>query len=121
MDIKKEKGNKGEQLAVGYLIKNGFTILFKNWRFLKGEIDIICEKNELIIFVEVKTRSSIDFGNPEEFVSRKQQKLIVNTAHEYLISHQVEKEARFDIISIVLKENNTFEIEHLEDAFGPTL
>ena len=121
MSIKKEKGDKGEQLAVNHLLKNDFIIIARNWRFLKGEIDIICEKNNLVIFIEVKTRATIDFGNPEEFVSRKQQKLIVNTAHEFLVHRNIEKEARFDIISIVLKDDQTFYIEHLEDAFGPTL
>lgn len=121
MSIKKEKGDKGEQLAVEYLDKNNFIIIERNWRFLKGEIDIICEKNNLIIFLEVKTRSTIDFGNPEEFVSKKQQKLIVNTAHEFLVKRTIEKEARFDIISIVLIDDSTFQIEHLEDAFGATL
>lgn len=121
MDAKKEKGNKGEQLAVAHLVKNNYKILTTNWRFLKGEIDIVCENESNIVFVEVKTRGTIDFGNPEEFVSAKQQKQIVNTAHEYLIKNQIEKEARFDIVAIVLKENQTFEIEHLEDAFGATL
>ena len=121
MSIKKEKGEKGEQLAVDYLVKNNYTIIERNWRFLKGEIDIICEKNNLLIIVEVRTRGTYDFGNPEEFVSRKQQKLIVNTAHEFIVRRTIEKETRFDIVSILLKEDYSFELEHLEDAFGPTL
>ena len=64
-------GKKGEQLAIDYLVKKGYTILDKNWRFQKAEVDIIAQKEETLAVVEVKTRSSIDFGSPQDFVNPK--------------------------------------------------
>lgn len=113
-------GKKGEKIAEDYFIKNSYTILEKNWRHLKAEIDLIVEKGEFIVFVEVKTRSSIKFGDPESFVSSKQQKMIINAANEYILINNIEHEARFDIISIVTN-NKLEDIKHIEDAFYPTL
>jgi putative endonuclease len=95
----------------------------RNWRYLKAEIDIICkdpETNELV-FVEVKTRSSDEFGQPSEFVTIKQQKMIISAAHQFIVSNEREEEARFDIISIVLLPNGKQELEHIKDAFYATL
>ena len=109
-------GNKGEQLAINFLLKKGYTILDKNWRFQKAEVDIIARKNETLAVVEVKTRSSIDFGNPQDFVNPKKIKLLVSAIDEYVISKDLDVDVRFDIIAII-KENNNFTIEHLKDAF----
>jgi len=111
-----ELGKKGEQLAVDFLIKNGYTIRDTNWRYLKAEVDIIAEKDGVLAVVEVKTRSSIDFGNPQDFVNPKKIRLLVAAIDEYVNSKDLDIEVRFDIIAIV-KENNKFIIEHLEDAF----
>ena len=111
-----ELGKKGEQLAIDYLVKKGYTILDKNWRFQKAEIDIIAQKNETLAVVEVKTRSSIDFGNPQDFVNPKKIKLLVMAIDEYVISNDLDVNVRFDIIAIV-HENKNFTLEHLEDAF----
>ena len=111
-----ELGKKGEQLAINFLVKNGYRILDKNWRYQKAEIDIIAQKKETLAVVEVKTRSSIDFGNPQDFVNPKKIKLLVSAIDEYIISKDLDVNVRFDIIAIV-KENNNFTIEHLEDAF----
>ena len=111
-----ELGKKGEQLAINFLVKNGYVILDKNWRYQKAEIDIIAQKKETLAVVEVKTRSSIDFGNPQDFVNPKKIKLIVSAIDEYVISKDLDVNVRFDIIAIV-KEGNNFTIEHLEDAF----
>jgi len=72
-----EIGKYGENIAFDYLLKNGYKIKERNWRFGKGEIDVIAEENNTIVIVEVKTRSSEYFGDPEESVSRKKQKKIV--------------------------------------------
>ncbi|MFT5600183.1 MAG: putative endonuclease [Flavobacteriales bacterium] len=123
MSNKKQTGNKGEDIACDYLNKLGFNIMSRNWRYLKAEIDIICkdpETNELV-FVEVKTRSSDEFGQPSEFVTIKQQKLIISAAHQFIVSNEREEEARFDIISIVLLPNGKPELEHIKDAFYATL
>jgi len=111
-----ELGEKGEKLAAEFLIKNGYQILERNWRFKKAEVDIIAKKNEILAIVEVKTRSSNYFGNPQDFVNQKKIKLLVEAINEYVISKDLDLEVRFDIIAI-LKNNNNFEIEHLEDAF----
>jgi len=111
-----ELGKKGEQLAVDFLIKKGYTIRDKNWRFQKAEVDIIAEKNGTLAVVEVKTRSTIDFGNPQDFVNPKKIKLLVAAIDEYVISKDLDVEVRFDIIAIV-NENKNFTLEHLEDAF----
>ena len=111
-----ELGKKGEQLAIDYLVKKGYTILDKNWRFQKAEIDIIAQKEETLAVVEVKTRSSIDFGSPQDFVNPKKIKLLVSAIDEYVVSKNLDVDVRFDIIAIV-HENKNFIIEHLEDAF----
>jgi len=111
-----ELGKKGEELAVNFLVKNGYTIRDKNWRYLKAEVDIIAEKDGILAVVEVKTRSSVDFGNPQDFVNPKKIKLLVAAIDEYVVSKDLDIEVRFDIIAIV-NHNNKFVIEHLEDAF----
>ena len=116
MAIHNELGEKGEQLAVEFLQKNNYKILERNWRFKKAEIDIIAIKNDVLAVVEVKTRSSNYFGNPQDFVNQKKIQLLVEAINEYVTSKDLDIEVRFDIIAI-LKEKNTFNIEHLEDAF----
>ena len=111
-----ELGKKGEQLAIDYLVKKGYTILDKNWCFQKAEVDIIAQKSEILAVVEVKTRSSIDFGNPQDFVNPKKIKLLVSAIDEYVVSKNLDVDVRFDIIAIV-HENKNFTLEHLKDAF----
>ncbi len=109
-------GKKGEELAVEFLLKNGYEIIEKNWRFKKAEIDIIALKKDVLAAVEVKTRSSAYFGNPQDFVNQKKIRLLVEAVDQYVNSKDLDVEVRFDIIS-VLKTNDTFEIEHLPNAF----
>ncbi len=109
-------GKLGEEMAVNYLQKNGYEILEKNWTFQKAEIDIIAKKENVLAVVEVKTRSSIDFGLPQDFVKPKKIQLLVKAINEYVIKKDIDAEVRFDIIA-VNKELNKFNIEHLEDAF----
>ncbi|WP_456422025.1 YraN family protein [Lutibacter sp.] len=111
-----ELGKKGEELAVQFLQKNNYKILERNWRFKKAEVDIIAQKDTILAIVEVKTRSSDYFGNPQDFVNQKKIKLLVEAVNEYVISKDLDIEVRFDIISI-LKNKNSFDIKHLEDAF----
>ncbi|WP_431156920.1 YraN family protein [Winogradskyella poriferorum] len=109
-------GKKGEQLAVDFLIKKNYIILERNYRFEKAEVDIIALKNNMLVIVEVKTRSSTEFGNPQDFVKPKQIKNLVKAVNEYVIENNLDVEVRFDIIALV-NTNERFEIEHLEDAF----
>jgi putative endonuclease len=109
-------GKLGEELAVAFLQKNGYEILETNWTFQKAEIDIIAQKENVLVIVEVKTRSSLEFGLPQDFVKPKKIQLLVKAVNEYVISNDLDVEVRFDIIS-VFKEDKELKIEHLEDAF----
>ena len=109
-------GKLGEELAADFLQQNGYEILETNWVFQKAEIDIIAQKENVLAVVEVKTRSSIEFGLPQDFVKPKKIQLLVKAVNEYVISNDLEVEVRFDIIAIS-KEDNDFKIEHIEDAF----
>lgn len=111
-----ELGKKGEQLAVDFLLKNGYEIIERNYRFDKAEVDIIAKKQDILAIIEVKTRSTIDFGNPQDFVKPKQIQRLVKAVDEYITANNLDVEVRFDIIAIV-KENDNFTIEHLENAF----
>ena len=109
-------GKLGEALAVEFLQQNGYEILETNWVFQKAEIDIIAQKENVLAIVEVKTRSSIEFGLPQDFVKPKKIQLLVKAVNEYVISKDLDVEVRFDIIAIS-KEEKDFKIEHIEDAF----
>ena len=109
-------GKKGEQLAVDFLIENGYDIVERNYRFNKAEVDIIAQKEDVLAIIEVKTRSTTNFGNPQDFVKPKQIKNLVKAVDEYVTVNNLEVDVRFDIIAIV-KEEKEFKIEHLEDAF----
>ena len=111
-----ELGKKGEELAVEFLQKKGYQILERNWRFKKAEIDIISLKNDVLAVIEVKTRSTSYFGNPQDFVNEKKIQLLVEAVNEYVISKDLDVDVRFDIVAI-LKSKNSFNVEHLEDAF----
>jgi putative endonuclease len=111
-----ELGKFGEELAVDFLQKNGYEILETNWTFQKAEIDIIAQKGTILAVVEVKTRSSIEFGLPQDFVKPKKIQLLVKAVNEYVIANDLEFEVRFDIIAIY-KEENMYKIDHIEDSF----
>lgn len=111
-----ELGKLGEELAVDFLQKNGYEILETNWTFQKAEIDIIAQKDTVLSIVEVKTRSSIEFGLPQDFVKPKKIQLLVKAVNEYIISNDLDVAVRFDIIAIY-KEEGIYKIDHIEDAF----
>jgi putative endonuclease len=109
-------GKLGEELAVAFMVKNGYEILETNWLFDKAEIDIIAQKGTLLAVVEVKTRSSLSFGSPQEFVKPKKIQLLVKAINEYVSRNELHVDVRFDIVAIH-KEASDFVIEHIEDAF----
>ena len=109
-------GKLGEEMAVEFLQKNGYEILETNWTFQKAEVDIIAKKENTLAIIEVKTRSSLDFGLPQDFVKPKKIQLLVKAVNEYVISNDIDIEVRFDIIA-VHKEGKSFAVEHLMDAF----
>lgn len=115
-----EIGNRGEELAVEFLISKGFKILERNWRHRKAEIDIIAQDEHALVFVEVKTRTSSNYGQPEAFVSNKQEELIFGAAQSYMEQENYGWEIRFDIVAILVKENTewkNYDIKHFEDVF----
>lgn len=111
-----ELGKLGEELSVDFLIEKGYEILETNWTFQKAEVDIIALKDGVLAVVEVKTRSSVDFGSPQDFVKSKKINLLVKAINEYVISNDLDVDVRFDIIGIYVN-GKEFEMEHLEDAF----
>ena len=111
-----ELGKKGEQLAVDFLLIKGYDIIERNYRFDKAEVDIIAKQKDVLAIIEVKTRSTADFGNPQDFVKPKQIQRLVKAVDEYVTVNDLEVEVRFDIIAII-KEGTQFNIEHLENAF----
>lgn len=113
-------GRAGEEIAAKHLRDHGYTIRDTNWRFGKDEIDIIAETDNYLVVVEVKTRTSNYFGEPEVFVNSAKQRFLVRAAQAYIEKNNIEKETRFDIISVILN-NTTKRVHHIEDAFYPVL
>lgn len=116
MKNNQEKGKAGEQLAADYLEKNGYVIVERNYRYKRSEIDIIAEHEGVLVFVEVKARSSSNFGMPEEAVGEAKARKLMEGAENYILETDWKGDIRFDIISIMLKMPST-EIAHFQDAF----
>lgn len=112
-----ELGKLGEEMAVEFLINCDYEILETNWVFQKAEIDIVAKKENILAIIEVKTRSSTDFGLPQDFVKPKKIQLLVKAVNEYVVSNDLDVEVRFDIIAIHKNDMKEFVIEHLENAF----
>jgi putative endonuclease len=109
-------GKIGEQLAVEYLLSKGYEIVVRNYMFQKAEIDIIAKHDNMMVCVEVKTRNSDFFGDPQEFVSKSKIKLLVKAMDAFIIENDIQLESRFDIIAI-LKNKTTEQLTHYENAF----
>ena len=111
-----ELGHKGEAIALQFLKNHNYVVLKRNWRWQKAEVDLICKKNNVLIIVEVKTRSSTNYGSPHESVTERKEQLLKDAAEAYLEQEELECEVQFDIISIIL--NTSLEkIEHVKNAF----
>lgn len=115
-----ELGRYGEALAKNYLIAKGYRILQQNWVYGRAEVDLIAFFEEKIIFVEVKTRRSTDHGEPEDFVDWKKEKQLELASSVYIEKCRHEGEIRFDILAIVFENKDSYQINHIEDAFWPT-
>ncbi len=114
----KELGDYGEKLAYDFLCQKGYKIIQTNFRLSKSEVDIVCEFEEKLIIVEVKTRQTAEIGEPWRAVTRAKQKQIIKVANHYIFENDINLETRFDVISIVHNSFRT-DIEHIEDAFTP--
>lgn len=110
-------GNEGEELAVAYLLKQGYEIITRNYTYLKGELDIVARTGNTLVIIEVKTRSTPDFGDPQEFLKPAQRKRLVDTAHRFTEEYGDDTiDVRFDFIGVI-KNKAGINIEHLKDAF----
>ena len=110
-------GKMAEDLAVDFLVKAKYRILARNFRYLKAEVDIIAEFENQIIIVEVKARQTDAFLEPQEAVNKKKIKLLISAANYYIEENNIDKEVRFDIISILPNKQKTLEITHITNAF----
>ena len=117
-----ETGKWGEEQALAFIAdqKPNWELLYKNWKYKKCEVDIICKDAKQIVFVEVKTRTGNKFGHPQEAVGYKKKVKLAEAASAFIEEIKHQGEIRFDIVSITIKKNNT-EIYHIEDAFFPGL
>jgi putative endonuclease len=113
-------GKKGEEIAAGHLKSSGYRILKRNWKYGRHEVDIIAESRDLIVFVEVKTRTDELLLPVGDIVNRDKQRSIVLCDEKYIQWNNVSKESRFDIIVVIVSEEGN-KIDHIEDAFYPTL
>ena len=110
-------GVKGEQTAADFLLNKGYAILHRNWRSGSKEVDIIAFKDDLLVIVEIKTRSSTRFAFPEEAVNKKKQQFLKLAAEAFMDANRQYLNCRFDIISIIMKNDAIREIVHFEEAF----
>ncbi len=115
-----QKGKESEQIAEIHLKSKGYTILFKNKRLGRFEVDLVCEKNGFIVFVEVKSLSSSLFKSPFESVDRSKQKRIIRVADYIMNKYYPNLDCRFDIVSIIGKRES-HHIEHIKSAFTPEI
>lgn len=112
-----ETGKQGEEEAVRFLREKGYEILARNYRHQHAEIDLIAKKAKLLVFVEVKTRTNVSFGNPEEFVSYTKAKLVMKAAEQYIFKTDWMHDIRFDVVAVTIA-GNELRIKHIEDAFS---
>ncbi|AWX44872.1 UPF0102 protein [Flagellimonas maritima] len=109
-------GKLGEQKAVDFLLQNGYEICCKNYRYLKGEIDIIAIKQDILAVIEVKSRNNAFFEDLSDTINQKKIKLLIAAANQYIEENNLDFEVRFDVITVI-SDKGMFFIEHLENAF----
>lgn len=113
-----ELGERGEEIAVRFLNDIGMTVLERNWRKHKTEVDIIAKEDDMLVFIEVKTRGTDFFGQPETFVNRKKQLMMAEAVEYYLEQTGLELEVRYDIIAVIIEQDKEI-VMHIIDAFFP--
>ena len=114
-------GALGEKISLEYLLEKNYQILETNWVCGHKEVDIIAKDGDTIVFVEVKTRHSKCLVDPEITVDSYKQRHLIWAANSYVNRYQYDNDVRFDIIAIIVNPNNEKKIEHIEDAFYPSL
>lgn len=117
-DTRQSLGKAGETIASDFLEKNGYTIVTRNYRRKFGEIDIIARERDYLVFIEVKTRTGTSHGHPLEAVTMRKQRQISKVAQCYLAENNLFNiAARFDVVSVVLSQNNQAGVEIIQNAF----
>ncbi len=117
---KQQLGKEGEDIAAAHLAKKGYKILARNYRSGRAEIDIIATKDDLLIVVEVKTRETDKYGDPEESVGTSKINMLAQGIEDYMLDKDIDTNVRYDIISIIKNQYKT-DLHHIEDAFWPGL
>ena len=112
-----DTGKTGECLAAEWLVRNGFTIIRRNWRHQRYEVDIIAGRLSILHFIEVKTRRSLTFGNPEESVSKKKLEHIMEGAAGWLHRWPAYRRVQYDVLAITLQKNTSSEFVLFEDVY----
>ncbi len=114
----KKTGNKGEDLAASILVKKGYQIVERNYRYGKGEIDLIAKDGDVLVFIEVKTRKNLEYGPPELAVTKGKQRQIRKIAEAYLYEKEItNSDCRMDVIAVQFYQNQKPRINHIENAF----
>lgn len=118
MNYRRALGERGEDIACHYLEEHGYTVIDRNFRTGRGEIDIVARRGEVTVFVEVKSRKSADLGDPLESVTPAKANRIRKVAAEYLSREGVRGEVRFDVIGVMISDRTgASELEHITGAF----
>jgi putative endonuclease len=116
-----ELGKLGEDIATEYLIKKGYQIKERNWYFNNAEIDIVAFDKDQLVIVEVKTRSAAIFEEARDAISDNKIRFLVNAAEAYILEKDIDCETRFDVIMIKWYGEGKYELEHIEEAFYPSV
>ena len=109
-------GHEGEQIATDFLIKKGYQILKRNYRYDRAEIDILAQKEDILAIVEVKSRTSDFLEDISQTINPSKIKRLVKAANQYVVENDLDVEVRFDTV-LIIKNKKQLEVEHLEDAF----
>ena len=112
-----QTGNTGEIMAVEYFMQKGYAILHKNWRHYRWEVDIIAEKDNILHFIEVKTRRTRQFGFPEDNVDKKKIRNLINAAEEFVYQFPQWNRIQFNILSISMLKDEPVEYFLIEDVY----
>lgn len=112
-----DTGQRGEEAAMQYLLDKGYQLLETNYRHQHAEIDLIVQHGRLLVFVEVKTRSNLSFGEPETFVTYTKANLVMRAAEQYIYARDWQHDIRFDVVAVSITPRGDVRIKHIEDAF----
>ncbi len=110
-------GIEGEKLAANFLLVNNYQIICQNWRYSHLEVDLIAKKDNLLVFVEVKTRKNRQSGSPDITITHAKQQRIISAAEHYIEKNNLDIEIRFDVITVFINKDSNPDIEWIQEAF----